>query len=187
MYILDKYPPLVVIHNGGHEQLPGGGIPVPDDNDGFLGEAISISDLIAVIALILDNRPSYTSDWKVIQKGEPTSYILTNAFWNKIVFQTKANVVIENLGDRTTIYDMEACFITENGKRLSPENLLVNGKSGHCPIILDTGDAVVLQITAVLRDCSRAALKSLEKLELIISGTGSTVKKVFPINNGNLR
>ena len=148
-----------------------------DKNGSNLGgtdESITISDLISILNLILANKPSYVDKWNVIAKGKIKSSILTS-------------LLIENLGDRVTIYDIKAYFIDDCTKqRISASNLLINTNS--CKkndfIVLDKGDVVLINIIALLQ-CNNKdfSLQSIKNLELMFSGTSSSKNKIFPLQD----
>ena len=73
--------------------------------------------LYTILNLILANKPSYVDKWNVITKGKIKSSILTNIFGDKIELKAESNLLIENLGDRVTIYDIKAYFIDDCTKR----------------------------------------------------------------------
>jgi hypothetical protein len=163
---------------------------MPDKNGsnlGGTGESITISDLIAILNLILANKPTYVDKWNVIAKGKVKSSILTNIWGNKITLKAESNLLIENLGDRVTIYDIEAYFIDDCKKqRISATNLLINTNS--CKkndfIVLDKGDVILINIIAVLQCHNKDfSLQSLKNLELIFSGTSSSKNKIFPLQD----
>lgn len=156
-------------------------------NLGGTGEFINIADLIAIFDLILTNTPVYVDKWNVIAKGKVKSCILTNIFGNKIVLKAEANLLIENLGDRVTIYDINAYFFDDGKKqRISATNLLINTNS--CKkndfIVLDKGDVILINIIAVLQCHNKDfSLQSLKNLELMFSGTSSSKNKIFPLQD----
>ena len=161
-----------------------------DKNGSNLGgtdEPITISELISILNLILANKPSYVDKWNVITKGKIKSSILTNIFGDKIALKAESNLLIENLGDRVTIYDIKAYFIDDCTKqRISANNLLINTNS--CKkndfIVLDKGDVVLINIIALLQ-CNNKdfSLQSIKNLELMFSGTSSSKNKIFPLQD----
>ena len=68
-------------------------------------------------------------------------------------------------------------------QRISVTNLLIN--TNNCKndfIVLDKGDVISINIIAVLLCHNKSIpLQSIKNLELVFSGTGSSINKVFPL------
>lgn len=157
------------------------------NNSGFPYAAITIADLIGILNLIFDYESLYVDNWSVTTKGKVQSSILSDIFGNRITLKTEANLLIENLGDRVTIYDIEAFFIDDCQKqRISATNLLIdtNSSKKNDFIVLDKGDVVSINIIAMLRLHRKDfPLQSIKNLELVFSGTGSSINKIFPLED----
>ena len=121
----------------------------------------------------------------MIPKGKVKCRTLTNIFENQVVLKTEANLFIKNLGDRVTIYDIEAYFINNcNKQRISVTNLLINTNNSKKNnfIVLDKGDVISINSIAVLLCHNKSIpLQSIKNLELVFYGTGSSVNKIFPL------
>lgn len=155
-------------------------------NPNGLGNLITIGDVIALFDLILPDQPLYLSKWNVITKGEVISSCPTSLLGNNLAIKTEANLLIENLGDRVTVYNIEAFFLdTCHKKRISATNLLVHAKDcmKNDFIVLDKGDVRAVKIIALLLFQEKSIpRKSIKELELVFHGTGKTISKIFSLN-----
>lgn len=162
-------------------------ISMSDQKDSNLNSSsplITVGDLISILNHVLPNQTSYVDKWDVIPKGQVKCRTLTNLFENKVVLKTEANLLIKNLGDRVTVYEIKAYFNNDcNKQRISATNLLINiNNSKNDFIVLDKGDVISINIIAVLVCHNKSIpLQSIKNLELVFSGTGRTVKKVLPL------
>ncbi|MTH55306.1 hypothetical protein GKZ89_18080 [Bacillus mangrovi] len=132
------------------------------------------AELLSFLSSILPENKGYYSCWNVILKNSEVRRIFPSAGMRQGIM-VRSRLVIENLGDRVTIYQAEGVFRNLADQQIFPaDRTAICGKSFR---VLDKGDAASLTIDAWLLRDSRCV----KQLELIIRGTGSHRKITVPL------
>ena len=158
-----------------------------ESNSNEIEKTITLADFLAIIDTLSAsaNQSFYINKWAIFEKEKATTSILTNIFGKRTGLKVNIILLIENVGDRLTVYDIKAFFINERKKqRMAADSLMIHSNSLNSDdfVVIEKGEVALMNIAAILNNQQiEIPLDSFENLELFFMATGGYKTIVIPL------